>query len=175
MNITEFTNTQIYTEDLPFIEDVNFQKLEPKSVVADLFANLIFFGVATTIAMILSIPIEWISIHILKILVGIGSISFVSILYDFVSYQFKSYGLRGHDVSYRNGIIFRNLTALPFNRVQHCEIAQGPVDRYFELATLKIFTAGGSNSDLQIPGLYKSNAEAIKSFILRKTDLDEEE
>ena len=175
MNITDFKNAQIYSEDLPKIEEIQYEKLDPKMITAGILGSILFFGTGCIIVLLLSIPIEWISEQLIKILSIIILIAILSIVIDVVSYRYKYYALRGHDVSYRSGIIFRKLIAIPFNRVQHCEIAQGPIERYFDLATLKIFTAGGSNSDLQIPGLKKENAEIIRGFILRKSASDEEE
>ena len=61
-------------------------------------------------------------------------------------------------------------TTVPFNRIQHIEINQGPFSRFFDLATLSIFTAGNSSHDLKIRGIKISEAEKIKEFISSKID-----
>ncbi|MBC8883129.1 hypothetical protein H9X57_06160 [Flavobacterium piscinae] len=38
----------------------------------------------------------------------------------------------------------------------------------YQLTELQVYTAGGSSSDLHIPGLPKEEAERIKSFLLNK-------
>jgi membrane protein YdbS with pleckstrin-like domain len=58
---------------------------------------------------------------------------------------------------------------LPFNRVQHAEVSNGPLQRKYGLATLKFFTAGGSSVDLKIDGLHKERAEKMRSFIMEKS------
>ena len=45
----------------------------------------------------------------------------------------------------------------------------------FNLAELKVFTAGGASSDLSISGLSPETAARIKDFIVIKTGIDEEE
>jgi membrane protein YdbS with pleckstrin-like domain len=60
------------------------------------------------------------------------------------------------------------VTAIPFNRIQHVETSSDPIDRKFDLATLQIFTAGGSGGDLKINGLEKDTAEQLRVFILQK-------
>jgi membrane protein YdbS with pleckstrin-like domain len=90
-------------------------------------------------------------------------------------FAIKQYALRKHDVIYTSGWIIRNTTVLPFNRVQHVEIKHGPIDRMFGLSSLKIFTAGGSQSDMVIPGLERERAQRIKELIVNKTGQDEEE
>ncbi|MEO1438705.1 MAG: PH domain-containing protein [Bacteroidota bacterium] len=62
--------------------------------------------------------------------------------------------------------MFRKITTIPFNRVQHCEIKQGPIERLFNLKTLEVYTAGGATSDLKIPGLPDDRAQELKDFII---------
>jgi hypothetical protein len=38
----------------------------------------------------------------------------------------------------------------------------------YQLSELQIYTAGGSSSDLHIPGLPKEQAEQMKTFLLQK-------
>ncbi|MEY3369001.1 MAG: hypothetical protein RI973_2156, partial [Bacteroidota bacterium] len=78
------------------------------------------------------------------------------------------YALREHDILYRRGVYFHTETAIPFNRMQHCEITRGPIERAFDLATLKIYTAGTSGGDLAIEGLPVEEAQRIKEFITLK-------
>jgi len=85
------------------------------------------------------------------------------------------YALREKDIVFKEGYLWRSVTVVPFNRIQHAEVEQGPFDRLFDLSKIKIYTAGGSSSDLQIPGLRPTESESIKFFILNKTGSDEEE
>ena len=54
------------------------------------------------------------------------------------------------------------------NRIQHVEKSSTPLDRRFNLATLQIFTAGGTGGDLKIHGLPARTAEKLRFFILEK-------
>lgn len=109
---------------------------------------------------------------------GWGSMALVLliILYGFTlivirkSFSIRSYALRERDISYRKGWIFFSHITVPFDRVQHSEISQGPVDRYFGLVTLHVYTAGGSSSDLSIPGLPRDEAQRLRDFISRYHD-----
>jgi hypothetical protein len=76
------------------------------------------------------------------------------------------YALRNRDITYRRGLFSRSITSVPFNRVQHCEVNQGVVERTLDLASLKVYTAGGSSSDLSIPGLRLTRASQLKDFVL---------
>jgi membrane protein YdbS with pleckstrin-like domain len=50
-------------------------------------------------------------------------------------------------------------------RIQHSEVTRGPLQRLFELATVKIYTAGGQQSDLSIPGLTPDEAYKVRDYI----------
>ncbi len=86
-----------------------------------------------------------------------------------VRYRHKGYALREHDVAFRNGLFWRKTTVLPFDRVQHAEVTQGPLQRRFKLATLKFFTAGGSSVDLKIDGLLAEEAERLREAVLQRS------
>jgi len=85
-----------------------------------------------------------------------------------ISVPRRGYAVRDKDIVYRYGVLFRNVTAIPYNRVQHVETASGPLDRQFGTATLQLYTAGGSGGDLKIEGLDADIAERLRVRILEK-------
>ncbi len=170
-----FENQQIESSRLPHHEIINYESLEPKYLNTNIITTLIIWFIIMTIIIVVSFFADFIQENRWNILGAISLIFILILILEYFGFKFKGYALRQKDISYKRGLIWREITALPFNRVQHCEINEGPIDRMFGLASIKIFTAGGSSSDLEIPGLSKSNAELIKSFIIKKTAVDEEE
>lgn len=71
------------------------------------------------------------------------------------------------------GLLFRFDTVVPFGRVQHIDVHQGPLDRFFGIATLTLHTAGNHNASVALPGLGEPLAremrEAIRAHIRRET------
>jgi hypothetical protein len=92
----------------------------------------------------------------------------------FKEFPKRAYALRQRDITYRKGWIFQSVTSVPFNRIQHSEINQGPLDRAYNLASLNIYTAGGSSSDLTIPGLPYDQAVKLREFVAKKSADDEQ-
>ena len=91
-------------------------------------------------------------------------------------YQLTGYVLNPTEVHYRTGALWRKQVSVPVNRIQHVEISQGVIERGLKLAKLVIYTAGGSGSDLAVPGLPLTTAEALRSQLLRQVnDLAEQE
>ena len=89
-------------------------------------------------------------------------------------YTSRAYQLRERDILFRSGVWWRSETGVPYNRVQHCEIAQGPLEKNFGLATLEIYTAGKNTSDLSIPGLQAEVAARIKDHVLGRVSASDQ-
>jgi membrane protein YdbS with pleckstrin-like domain len=87
-----------------------------------------------------------------------------------IEFKKRKYAVREKDISYKKGVLFRSMTTVPFNRIQHLEIDEGPISRFLGLVSLSVFTAGDSSDDLKISGLLKQEAEQIKEFISNKID-----
>ena len=172
-----FDNDQIMVGALPSIDNLIFQSLERDylkvSMIASAIFSLIFIVGASILLFFLRDELPFAG----KIAIAGGAfiLSTMILWLTYKGYQFKKYALRQRDIVFQSGYVFRSQTVVPFNRIQHCEINQGPIDRLFDLASLKIFTAGGSYSDLSIPGLHMQTAEDLKHFIIKQTGIGEEE
>jgi hypothetical protein len=88
------------------------------------------------------------------------------------------YNARGYQISADRlrvvrGLLFRSDTVVPFGRVQHIDVHQGPLDRFFGIATLTLHTAGNHNASVALPGLGEPLAremrEEIRAHIRRET------
>ena len=84
-------------------------------------------------------------------------------------YQVEGYIIREKDIYFQQGFFWTKRMVIPFNRIQHASVHQGPLERSFKLSKLRIFTAGGQSSDLTIPGLQNDEALQIKAFISEQT------
>lgn len=63
------------------------------------------------------------------------------------------------------GYLFHADTIVPFGRIQHIDVEQGPIQRPYGLATLTVHTAGNHNSTVSLPGLLHSDALAMRDTI----------
>ena len=163
-----FTNNPVSENDLPQMQEVEFHPLQPNyRKVQIIRASLmgLLAGVVLGIAWLV-IP-GFLLIKILGTVVVLVWI-FLNIIFINKRFAIKGYALRDHDIMYRSGWLFRSVTVIPFNRVQHTEIGQGPVERYFNLTELTLSTAGGQLADLSIAGLTPDDAQRIRDFIVSK-------
>jgi membrane protein YdbS with pleckstrin-like domain len=81
------------------------------------------------------------------------------------AFPLRGYLLREHDLTFRKGWLFRSRVTVPFNRVQHSEVVQGPLQRWKNLSTLKIYTAGSSGANLSIAGLDDEVAQILRQTL----------
>lgn len=88
-------------------------------------------------------------------------------------YSARGYAMGDDRLRVAKGLLFRSDTVVPFGRVQHIDVNQGPLERAFGLATLTLYTAGSHNASVTVPGLGHAKAlemrEAIRAHIRRDT------
>ena len=80
-------------------------------------------------------------------------------------YAARGYSLEQERLRVARGILFRKDTVVPFGRVQHIDVNQGPLERAFDLATLTVHTAGTHNASVSLPGLAQADAMAMREEI----------
>ncbi len=88
-------------------------------------------------------------------------------------YHAKGYDMGADRLRVVRGLLFSSDTVVPFGRVQHIDVDQGPLERLYGLATLTVHTAGTHNASVHLPGLAHGDAvamrEAIRAHIRRET------
>lgn len=167
-----FENTQIQLTALPSLEAVEYQSLERNYLKVSYYGRLItwtvilglLFSVITMSGFLFTDTTTAFAIFGFGFCLAAFSFWLVK-----KGFEIKGFYLREKDISYREGFIFRTITTIPFNRIQHCEITQGPIERRYDLKTLQVFTAGGQSSDLTIPGLKAEEAQRLKEYITTRT------
>ena len=163
-----FQNPAIPFDELPATDDLDWEPLHGSYArKIRVFAIMILVPIAIGIACLGFLP--HIPLLPFVILYSQWAIALViALVWPGIAVPRQGYVLRDKDLLFRKGVIWRSVTAIPFNRIQHVETSSTPLDRKFGLATLQLFTAGGSSGDLKIDGLGKDAAERLRVFILNK-------
>ncbi len=73
-----------------------------------------------------------------------------------------------------HGVYVHAETSVAFHRVQHIDIAQGPIERMCGVWQLVLNTAGTLNSQIRLPGLSRATAEALRDEIRLHVRADKE-
>jgi membrane protein YdbS with pleckstrin-like domain len=83
-----------------------------------------------------------------------------------IAYRHASYRVDDRGIEIRRGVFWRSIVNVPRSRVQHTDVAQGPLERRFGLGTLVVHTAGTSNSQVSLDGLDHAVAQRIRAHLL---------
>jgi membrane protein YdbS with pleckstrin-like domain len=164
----DFKNNTINTFELPRFEEVDLSPLDSSYLtiiwinIATLF-GLIAIGAGFGFYFIDEVQPYW-----LPVATGYSIILLLTIVVQVISFKNKGFAFRTHDVIYRSGAIATTTTIIPYNRVQHVAMHEGFISRKLGLAAVEIFTAGGTGSDIKVPGIQKEHAEAIKQLLIGK-------
>ncbi|KAB2810239.1 PH domain-containing protein [Phaeocystidibacter luteus] len=171
-----FSNVSVDPNQLPKLEEVEYQPISPKYKAMQLVVTLIVVvliavgGTATSLSLQEGQILSW------SIMGGAMLLFFtLRTLLVNLGYKWKGYALREKDLIYRSGLIWRKVIIIPFARIQHGELSEGVIERFYGLKKIRVYTAGGSSSDLTIPGLPKERAEQLRKFIMDRVIEEAEE
>ncbi|GAA2523238.1 PH domain-containing protein [Pilimelia columellifera] len=71
------------------------------------------------------------------------------------------YAERDRDLLVRHGLWVKQLSIVPYARMQFVDVSAGPVERAFGLATVELHTAAAA-SDAEVPGLVAADARRLR-------------
>jgi len=163
-----FINETIDTTQLPKYDEVEFSVLHRdywKVILVSLATFFLIVGMGAGIVLLFN---EELTPFIFEFSIVYLVLLVIVIFFSRLSFKKKGFAFRNHDVLFRHGMIATNTLVIPYNRVQHVSLHEGLISRIFGLAKIEIFTAGGSSSDIMIPGIKKEQAENIKQLLMGK-------
>lgn len=170
-----FQNNSLDLADLPQLDDTPLESLSPSYLKVSYLGTTIFFVILATVLLAVRFFAEfdipyWVELGI----VSVWLLLFVlSLWHTYEDFHLQGFAIRARDLTYRSGVFFRSTTVIPYNRIQHAEVKQGPIERRFGLQRLEIYSAGGDGSDLYIPGLPGNRADQLRDYIIEKVGRNE--
>jgi membrane protein YdbS with pleckstrin-like domain len=81
-------------------------------------------------------------------------------------YRALEYGVDAQGIAVQRGIFWRSRIALPRIRIQHSDVSQGPLERRYGVATLKLYTAGSRYTKIELSGLAHVDALALRDALI---------
>ena len=103
---------------------------------------------------------------VLVVLVGVVAFLVIMGLYAYVSWRCMSYTLDAKSITLHQGIIFKNKRSVYLERIQSVDINRTLVARLLGLGTVRIESAGGSGSNLDLSYLKNSELAGIRAQLL---------
>jgi membrane protein YdbS with pleckstrin-like domain len=163
-----FTNETLDLASLPRFEEVQFAKIHKDYWKVILIVQAFIFVALGAGLALLTLYQDEFRAYGLYMGIAYGVVLVFTVWFSRLSFSKKGFAFREHDVLYRDGVIATHTMVIPYNRIQHVALHEGAISRLFGLAKVEIFTAGGHQSDIEIPGIEKAQAENIKQLLMGK-------
>ena len=164
--------------DLEFVEEVTTLEWQPvnpaykKLLRIHMLIQILFVSVALTGFYWILPPETHLFIYGLS---AVGLMAFSWLFFDWAPNTAKrlQYVMCDDDIQLKRGYLYWRHLAISCNRIQHIEVTQGPIERYFGLGCLVVYTAGTMGSDMKLPGLALETAQKMKAQLLKKINAEE--
>ena len=168
-----FKNEAIDIEALPRFQEVEFHPISGMFLVKSILQTGIFLifllgGWAALFYYEIGSPFLMYGLAAILIIFGFKFWN------NFKMQEKYGYALREHDILYRRGFFINSITIVPFNRIQHVSVSRDALDKILKISSLQVFTAGGSGSDISIPGLNPQLAARLKEALASRLKPNED-
>jgi uncharacterized protein len=95
-------------------------------------------------------------------------LAFFSFVWPRISFRHSRWRLDEESFEIHRGVLWRHRICIPLGRVQHADVAQGPILRTYDLGSLIIHTAGSQHSMVQLDGLSHSVAMQLRDRLVQQ-------
>jgi membrane protein YdbS with pleckstrin-like domain len=164
----------------PPVADGVLRHLDPRHVLVQRAGWWIFWAAMSLaafvacgiLALVDGIP-RWVAL--LAAMAGLAQsalLAWVAVAWPAREHRHARYRVDEVGMEVQRGVWWRHAIAVPRSRVQHIDVAQGPIERRFGLATLRLHTAGTQHSLVEVSGLTLETALAIRGHLLEGRGVD---
>ena len=165
----------------PAFADGSFNKLHPNYVAVDRVGWIIFAAIVGVVglgafliflaAMGPAARTPWIVLGVVLTLTAgavVGTVALPRRSYEATSYAVSELGL-----AIRRGIWWKHVIDVPRSRVQHTDVQQGPLARYYGIGKLIVYTAGTQHASVTLDGLEHGRALEMRDYLLKGGEGDD--
>jgi len=153
----------------------DWQQLDPASVTANRIVNCMACAVAVVASVIaalvalvtgVSAPWHWLLPAIL--VVANLLLLWLAIYWPAIEHRHVRWMAGPVGVEIKRGVFWKHRIAIPWARVQHADVSQGPLARQFAIGNLTIHTAGTKHASIDIEGLSHTVAIELRDEVIRQ-------
>ena len=154
-----------FSINFEIMKDLKYKQQESEYLTMSRLLLTIIFFLVTIVLLVIGFFSETDFADIGKTLIGVWVLYFFLFWYQKAAYNRYSYAMDHQGLYINHGVLWRKKIVIPRNRVQHTDIAQGPLDRQFDLAELVIHTAGTRNASVKLVGVFREDAEDLRESL----------
>ena len=170
---TEFIATENHAAEA----EIEFHQIDPRQITVNRISGLIFAAIVTLgviIGLIVFLLINGLGL-VWGILAGLGFTVSIFLLWMAIVWpvwEFRRTGWRLDEtgLEIHRGVFWRHQISVPFARVQHADVSQGPLQRQFELGKLTVHTAGTQNAAVELDGIAHRLAIELRDEIVKQRE-----
>ncbi len=153
-----------------------FHKLTPRAIRVwqwgNAIGNLFFFAIPGVYAAVFGMSdFHFWVVVIASVIIFILWVLSVAVM-PYLSWKNWRYAVDMKEIDLKRGVIVKNRTLIPLSRVQHVDTRQGPLLRWYKLASVTISTAATTH---EIPALDEVLADRVRNQISTYARLAEED
>jgi membrane protein YdbS with pleckstrin-like domain len=165
--MSTFTNKPLSVADIPEHAQVPLEKVAPQFLKVMLWEHFIYWLLIAVPLGVLAWQLKFTAMLYWRI--GLGVLAAGLLLFMLYtarkSFANMGYALRQHDLIFRKGWLFEQLNVVPLKKIQHCKVKRGPLERWYKVSSLRIYTAGGAGADVTLSGLPTHTANILKDWL----------
>jgi membrane protein YdbS with pleckstrin-like domain len=166
----QFSNVELDISSLPKAEEAKLIPIDERYYTVVSYYQVFYWFIIFIVTLIVAIMNKefhsWMMAGIT--FTAFTVICFLSFRLSYLNFKNKAFAVRAHDIIYQTGWLTKSLHVCPFNRIQHCSVDAGVFERDLGISKLKIYSAGGNDSDIVIPGLTQEQAHELRDLIILK-------
>ena len=147
------------------MENLNLKKQERSYLKLNRIILTVVFIIISIVLAVLMFIEEQARLPLSIILSVLWILFMIIFRYQGAAYKHFSYAMNDFGLYIHRGVFWRRKIIVPRNRVQHTDVAQGPIERKYELAELTVHTAGTRNASVKLPGILHSDAEKLRESL----------
>jgi membrane protein YdbS with pleckstrin-like domain len=125
-------------------------------------AVLVLGGLAVLV--VLADAERWVAVLLVGVIVLLGALAVVA---PGVRYRSWRYEVGEEGLLLEHGVLTRTTSLTPYRRIQHVDVASGPIERSLGLGHLVLHTASAT-TDAELPGIPLDEADELRSTILER-------
>lgn len=150
------------------LEPGQLKAMQINAAIEALIGLVVAFGVDVWLALEMKTP--------LGLVAGPAALSLLYYALVTPGRRFRRWGYAKteDELHVAHGVLVHTETSVAFHRVQHIDVAQGPIERMCGVWQLVLNTAGTLNSQIRLPGLSRATAEALRDEIRLHVRADRE-
>ncbi|MDX1281765.1 PH domain-containing protein [Shewanella colwelliana] len=153
-------------------DQVALTPVEPSYIKQVQLENLVFIPLLiapTVFGFLISLP----ALALISLVTGLLLLALI-ISFGRIRYaKTIAYAVCEHEIIMEKGLLWHKRISLPYTRLQHVSLSQGPLERHFNQHTLKCFSAGSGSAEITLPGIQSDTAESLRQHLLAKAALNQ--